>query len=847
MLATSSVGQDGRYTIQPNAALADGGQSLRVQVIDVAGNVSAPSQSLSIQIKSTPPTAPTNLSLDPRDDSGTAGDGITNQNRPRIRGNAQPGVSIELRDAGGNRIGSTTADAGGSFSVAPDAALAEASVTLHVVAIDGAGNRSTPGSVTIRILTATPASAGQPMLDPADDSGTAGDGITNVTKPKLTGTAAAGLAVQIRDLDSGQTLATGVADNSGRYSLAPTASLTEKSYRLGAFAVDLAGNVSSPSATSVLTIRLTPPATPAAPFLLADDDSGAKGDGLTNVPRPRLVGQAPANTTVLLLDTGSGRTLATGVSTAGGSYSLASPSSLTDGVYAFGIRFLDVAGNQSQASPAISLTIRTSPPPVPTGPSLNPTDDSGTKGDLLTNANRPRLGGTALPSALVQLLDDAGNILGSTTADATGVFELVPSSPLADGTRRLAVRQVDIAGNTGPAGATLPLTIKTQPPAAPTLALLAADDSGVVGDGVTANSQVRFAVTGEPRSQVQILLPDGSAIGSAQFDATGTGIVSLSRRLSFGTNSLRTRAVDGAGNVGQPGSPLTVRIIRVVGDFDGDGRADYVLYRPATAETLVLRSAKGDQTTRAFGQARVDLPNPSDFDGDGKSDVAIYRPSNGSMAWINSSNGQGNSIAIGNSTDTPIRGDFDGDGKDDLAVFRKSTATFIYRGSTTGQVRTINFGLKNSDIPVPADIDGDGKTDLAVFRPSTSTFFWISSATGSTSTIAFGQPNLDLPVVADFDGDGKADLAVFRCTTSTFLIRQSTTGQGRAVQFGKGNSDLPVLGDFDGDGKADIAVFRPSTATFLILPSRTNVQQTIQFGKANSDRAALTPLWARGL
>ena len=62
----------------------------------------------------------------------------------------------------------------------------------------------------------------------------------------------------------------------------------------------------------------------------------------------------------------------------------------------------------------------------------------------------------------------------------------------------------------------------------------------------------------------------------------------------------------------------------LVGDVDGDGRADLVIYRDGD----VVRGTARDGTValvHGFGGAPGDLPVLADVDGDGKADFGIYR------------------------------------------------------------------------------------------------------------------------------------------------------------------------------------------------------------------------------
>ena len=281
-------------------------------------------------------------------------------------------------------------------------------------------------------------------------------------------------------------------------------------------------------------------------------------------------------------------------------------------------------------------------------------------------------------------------------------------------------------------------------------------------------------------------------------------------------------------------------------DYDGDGRADTVVFEPSTATFFIARSSLGNTTVQVGPASSFKggaIPVPADYDGDGLTDPAVFDPRTSTYYLMTS--GQGlRTVQIGQGTlyggsPFPVPADFDGDGQVDPAVFEPSTATFYLARSRDGN-RAVQFGrgtkYGGSPVPVPADYDGDGKADPGVFEPSNATFYLARSEAGN-KPIQFGQGTLyggdPMPVPADFDGDGLTDPSVFEPSTATFYLARSRDGN-RAVQFGQGTryggSPLPVPADFDGDGKADPGVFEPSTATFYLARSRDG-NRAVQFGQ----------------
>ena len=300
-------------------------------------------------------------------------------------------------------------------------------------------------------------------------------------------------------------------------------------------------------------------------------------------------------------------------------------------------------------------------------------------------------------------------------------------------------------------------------------------------------------------------------------------------------------------------------------DFDGDGRTDYSVLRfpgtPAPGVNGITyynnNSTTGFQSSQ-WGDANRDFPVPGDYDGDFKDDFALYRAgaTAGAQSFfliLRSSDNTAQYTPFGQMGDQAVARDYDGDGKTDIAIFRRAVpagepATWYILQSTTGTFRGVSFGIGNppansGDTPVPGDYDGDGKFDIAVYRFGTSapanTFIILNSSNNSFTIRQFGDFQSDYIAPGDFDGDGKTDLVAARtgaAATSPIVwyILQSSNNQIRITTFGA-SSDLPTQGDYDGDGRTDIAVYRRgATATsgsfFYVLNSLNNGFLATQWG-----------------
>ena len=727
VLATGSAALDGSFQVQPASPLADGTYVFRVRAIDRAGNVGPASLvALTLTIDATAPAAPPAPSLLEVDDSGVVGDRITSVRRPRFAGTAEPGSLVQLLGPAGTVLGSTVAGSDGAYLVAPDLPMANGVQIVRVSARDEAGNLGVAGEASSFLIDdQAPATPGPPALLAEDDSGIPGDGRTQLRRPRLSGSAEAGTTVQLLD-PNGSVLGQATVGTDGAYVVAIASRLNEGTIGLRARAIDAAGNVGEASLAWSLTIDAASGPLLALPSLVAADDSGTLGDRLTSARMPRLTGWAMPGALLRLVD-GLGNTIGRATAGADGSYTIQPEAPLPETWNALTVRAEDAEGFRD--APMFALKVDATAPGPPPAPTIQAEDDTGIKGDALTALRRPRLAGTAEPGSVVELLDVSDRVLANVLAAADGVYVLQTSSTLRSGRQIFRVRSRDAAGNQGPAGPGLTLTI-------------AATAGDYDGDG---------------KADVAVYRPTSAQWFIRTSPTTYSSVV-----------------------FGLPGVDLPVPA-----DYDGDGKADLAVYRPTTGQWFIRGSAAGFIAI-TYGLPGADLPVPADYDGDGKADLAVYRPGLGRWFIQKSTGGQVVQGFGAPSYDVPVPADYDGDGKADIAVYREVTAQWLILNSTGGMT-TRTFGLPRADVPVPADYDGDGKADIAVYRPGAGQWFALRSTDGGVLAASAGPSGAGLAVPGDFDGDGKADFAVYRAAEGLW------TGAGVVpIAFGIGNLDLPM-------------------------------------------------------
>jgi hypothetical protein len=227
--------------------------------------------------------------------------------------------------------------------------------------------------------------------------------------------------------------------------------------------------------------------------------------------------------------------------------------------------------------------------------------------------------------------------------------------------------------------------------------------------------------------------------------------------------------------------------VPLAADMVGTAEAELVVFRRGVTSTFQVQRPGLAPLVITFGRS-TDQPVLGDWDGDGRANAGVRRPEEGTF-YLST---PGGTIAVGYGipSDRPIAGDWNGDGRTDVGVHRSSEGVFYLR-NPDGTSQAIALGDKD-DLPVTGDWNGDGVTDLGVYDSATATFqlrYVGASGVAWLAPVVFGVAG-DLPVVGDWNGDGGTDLGIWRAASATFVNRTAaSTGTGSAtvtqVRFGR--------------------------------------------------------------
>ncbi|MBV5095308.1 BapA/Bap/LapF family large adhesin [Tenebrionicola larvae] len=450
-------------------------------------------------------------------------------------------------------LGSVTAGSDGKWSFTPSSPLKDGEHNLTTTVTDAAGNTSERSPVfTLTVDTVAPgasAIAASDNTSPQTGPLTSGSS-TNDATPTLNGKAEAGSVVTI--YDGNTLLGSVVAGSDGKWTFTPSTALSEGEHSLSTTVTDAAGNVSERSDFFAVKVDTSAPdaSAPVATDNTAPQTGALPNGAATNDTTPTLNGSAEAGSKVIIYD--GNAILGSVVAGSDGTWRFTPSSPLSQGSHSLTITVTDAAGNVSERSPALAITVDTQAPGVPTLQTL--ADNVGTiqgnlsRGDT-TDDTTPTLSGSAEAGSKVMIYDGS-TLLGSVTAGSDGKWTFTPPA-LGQGSHNFTITATDAAGNVSARSPAFLITIDTDAPAnaqAPTATDNVMPVTGAINNGDTTNDTTpTFAGTGESGDTVTIYDGD-NAIGSTIVDENGAWSFTPAEPLDEGEHTITTTVTDAAGN-----------------------------------------------------------------------------------------------------------------------------------------------------------------------------------------------------------------------------------------------------------------------------------------------------------
>ena len=557
-------------------------------------------------------------------------------------------------------------------------------------------------------------------------------------------------------------------------------------------------------------------------------------------PQSTVIGTAFSNPLqVVVQDSGTpvaGATVTFTTSASGPGAVLSSPTAVTN---ASGVASVNATANGTGGSYTVTATYQGLSAPFSLTNLVGPPSSLAVSPATLQSAAL----GTAFPKALkVTLTDSAGNpasgvtvtfsvpasgasaVLSNTTVltNAAGVASVTATANITVGAYTVTVSAAGLSNtfllanvstasvaltassNQSNFGAPVTLTA-TITPANATGRIMFFDGVTILGTRPLSSGTVSIVTT---------LLPAGVRKLTAFYNGDANFFSATSNAIA--------QTVKTVGGVGFfPGTPVSIAPAAptsvVVGDFNGDGKADIALPGGRTGpSTVTVALGKGDGTF----QTPVSFPvggGPSavavgDFNGDGIADLAVTNSTTNNVSIL-LGNGDGtfspavNYLAGAASPIAIAVGDFNGDGKADLLIGGAAVTILPGNGDGTFGSPVSLAGLSNATSMVVADFNGDGKADLGIWVLSSSNLQILlgnGDGTFQTAPASFTlSTGLSVSLTAaDLNGDGKTDISVVSAVGSFVLLGVGDgTFQPPVSQANLGT----VVGDFNGDGLPDLA------------------------------------------
>ena len=485
VIGTGTADGTGAFTVTIPAGEAGANETLTAVAKNASGTESTPTTFQTPADPNTPVATPIVETV-----TGSTTKGY------EVKGTAEVGTTIEVRDAAGTVLDTATTGTDGKYTVTLDSGTATANQTLSVVAKNASGTESQPATAT------TPADVTAPTVD--NITGNSGSGY------EITGTADPNTTIEVRD-PSGAVIGTGTSDANGDFTVTLPTGTTNPGDTLTVIGKDNAGNESQP--TEVLV--------PADATVTAPTVTGVTGNSVAGY---QVTGTADPNATIEIRDA-DGNVIATGTADGTGSFAVNLPAGTANANETLTALAKDPAGNTSTPT-----TFQTPADEVVAPPSVDKVTGNTTQGYQVT--------GTAELGTTIEVRATDGTVLGTAITGPTGQYTVTLASGKATAKQTVNVVAKNDTG------------LESQP----TTAMTPADvTTPTIGD-ITGDSTTGYEITGtaDPNTTIEVRNPDGTIIGTTTTDDQGNFTVDLPAGAANPGDTLTVVGKDGDGNESQP-------------------------------------------------------------------------------------------------------------------------------------------------------------------------------------------------------------------------------------------------------------------------------------------------------
>ena len=485
VIGTGTADGTGAFTVTVPAGEAGANETLTAVAKNASGTESTPTTFQTPADPNTPVATPIVETV-----TGSTTKGY------EVKGTAEVGTTIEVRDAAGTVLDTATTGTDGKYTVTLDSGTATANQTLSVVAKNASGTESQPATAT------TPADVTAPTVD--NITGNSGSGY------EITGTADSNTTIEVRD-PSGAVIGTGTSDANGDFTVTLPTGTTNPGDTLTVIGKDNAGNESQP--TEVLV--------PADATVTAPTVTGVTGNSVAGY---QVTGTADPNATIEIRDA-DGNVIATGTADGTGSFAVNLPARTANANETLTALAKDPDGNTSTPT-----TFQTPADEVVAPPSVDKVTGNTTQGYQVT--------GTAELGTTIEVRATDGTVLGTAITGPTGQYTVTLASGKATAKQTVNVVAKNDTG------------LESQP----TTAMTPADvTTPTIGD-ITGDSTTGYEITGtaDPNTTIEVRNPDGTIIGTTTTDDQGNFTVDLPAGAANPGDTLTVVGKDGDGNESQP-------------------------------------------------------------------------------------------------------------------------------------------------------------------------------------------------------------------------------------------------------------------------------------------------------